>query len=250
MNRLRQVLRIGAIVHVVTGPLAMLLLFVSSPWVIGDGKVLEVLRTLEGVDWRWWVFIPVLVIWGLPIVAISAWLQARKTGADAATTRSRLEKLLLNRQLPIAVDVDARVPVQVEAPLRIPIELDTKISIDEYVDIETIVPIRVDLPLDTMVETSVFGIGAIKIPIRATIPLNLQLPIKGKIRVKSEALPVKLKDECVARLPVFEVPIRSRFETRIDLLDNLRTAEKELRKGVDQVLAAVMNDEPKLPPGN
>jgi hypothetical protein len=247
MNRLRQILRIGAFVHVVVGPVVMVLLFVSRPWVIGDGRVHEVLRTLEGIDWRWWVLIPVLVIWGLPIVAISAWLQARKSGVEAAKIRSVMESLLLNRQLPIAVDVDARVPVQVEAPLRIPIELDTKISVDEAIDIETMVPIRVDLPLDTVVETSVFGIGALKIPIRATIPLNLNLPIKGKIRVKSEGLPVRLKDECVVRLPVFEVPIRSRFETRIDLLDNLRTAEKQLRKGVDQVLAAVMDEPPKQP---
>lgn len=247
MNRLRQILRIGAIVHVVAGPLAMILLFISGPWVIGEGRVHEAMRSLEGIDWRWWVLVPIVLIWGLPIVAISAWLTARKSGADAENNRSRLEKLLLNRQLPVAVDVDARVPVQIEAPLRIPIELDTKISIDEPVDIETIVPIRVDLPLDTQVETSVFGIGAIKIPIRATIPLNLQLPIKGTIRVKSAALPVRMKDECVARLPNFEVPIRSRFETRIDLLDNLRTAEEKLRKGVDQVLAAVMSDPAKPP---
>jgi hypothetical protein len=247
MKRLRQVLRIGAIIHVVTGPLAMLLLLVSPPWVIGEGRVQEVMRSLEGVDWRWWVFVPVFAIWGLPIVAISAWLQARKNGADAAESRSKLESLLLNRQLPISVLVDARVPVQVEAPLRIPIEVATKIALDESIDIETMVPIRVDLPLDTVVETSVFGIGALKIPIRATIPLNMVLPIKGKIRVKSEGLPVSIKDECVARLPVFEVPIRSRFETRIDLLDNLRTAEKELRKGVDEVLAAVMDEKPKTP---
>lgn len=241
MNRLRQVLRIGAFVHVIAGPLAILFLFFSPPWVIGDGRVHEAMRTLEGIDWRYWVLIPVVAIWGLPIIAISAWLQARKTGLESQKIRSVMESLLLNRQLPIAVDVDARVPVQVEAPLRIPIELDTKISVDEAIDIEALVPIRVDLPLDTMVETSVFGIGALKIPIRATIPLNLMLPIKGKIRVKSEGIPVKLKDECVAHLPVFEVPIRSRFLTRIDLLDNLRTAEQQLRKGVDKVLAAVLD---------
>ena len=246
MKRLRQILRVGAIVHVVAGPLVILLLLVSPPWVIGDGRVHEVLRTLEGIDWRWWVLIPVVALWGLPIIAISAWLQARRTGLEAQKVRSVMESLLLNRQLPIAVDVDARVPVQVSEPLRIPIELDTKIAIDESIDIETMVPIRIDLPLDTVVETSVFGIGALKIPIRATIPLNMVLPIKGKIRVKSDGLPVHLKDECVARLPVFEVPIRSRFETRIDLLDNLRTAEQQLRKGVDQVLAAVMA--PKPPP--
>lgn len=242
MKKLTQVLRIGAIVHVVTGPLVMLLLLISPPWIIGTGRVHELLSTVENLDWRWWVLAPVVLIWGLPIIAISAWLKARKTGLEAQKVRSAMESLLLDRQLPIAVHVDARVPVQVEAPLRIPIELDTKISIDELVAVETLVPIRVDLPLDTVIETSVFGIGALKIPIRATIPLNLVVPIKGNIRIKSEGLPVRLKDECVARLPVFEVPIRSRFETRIDLLDNLRTAEKELRKGVDQVLAAVIND--------
>lgn len=247
MKRLTQVLRLGAIVHVALGPLVMIAMFVTGPWVIGEGKVHEALRTLEGVDWRWWVLLPVLVVWGLPIVAISAWLKARKTGLEADKIRSVMESLLLNRHLPIAVDVDARVPVQVDAPMRIPIELDTKISVDESIDIETSVPIRVDLPLDTVVETSVFGIGAIKIPMRATIPLNLVVPIKGKIRVKSDALPVRLKDECVVRLPTFEVPIRSRFETRIDLLDNLRTAEAQLRKRVDKVLDAVMSDAPKPP---
>ena len=247
MNRLRQILRVGAIVHILVGPLVMLAMFVSGPWVIGDGRVHEALRTLEGIDWRWWVLLPVVLFWGLPIVAISAWLKARSTGLEAQKIRSVMESLLLNRQLPIAVDVDAMVPVQVEAPLRIPIELDTKISIDESIDIETMVPIRVDLPLDTVIETSVFGLGAIKIPMRATIPLDLVVPIRGKIRVKSDALPVRLKDECVARLPLFEVPIRSRFETRIDLLDNLRTAEAQLRKRVDKVLDAVLSDAPRPP---
>ena len=106
MNRLRQILRIGAIVHISSGPLTMILLFVSGPWVIGEGRVNEVMRSLEGIDWRWWVLVPVLLIWGLPIVAISAWLTARRSGADAANNRSRLEKLLLNRQLPVAVDVE------------------------------------------------------------------------------------------------------------------------------------------------
>lgn len=247
MNRLRQLLRIGATVHIVMGPLTMLLLFFSPPWIIGAGRVHDFLSELEGLDWRWWVLVPVLIIWGLPIVAIAAWLKARSAGLEAEKLRSGIASMLQNRNIPIAVDVDARVPVQVEMPLRIPIELDTRISVDESIDIETLVPIRVDLPLDTVIETSVFGIGALKIPIRAIIPINLVLPIKGKIRVKSEALPVRLKDECLVRLPLFEVPIRSRFETRIDLLDNFRTAEKQLRKGVDEVLAAVMDPRPPQP---
>jgi hypothetical protein len=237
MKRLRQLLRIGSIVHIVAGPLAMLLLLFSPPWVIGEGRVHEVLHKVEGLDWRWWVLLLTLIVWGLPIVAVAAWLKARTAVLETEKVRASIASLLQNRQLPVAVDVDTRVPVQVEAPLRIPIELDTTISVDESIDIETMIPLRFDLPMDTVVETSVFGIGALKIPIRATIPINMMLPIKGKIRVKSEALPVRLKDECVVRLPLFEVPIRSRFETRIDLLDNLRSAEKELRKGVGQLLA-------------
>ena len=239
MKRLRQVLRIGSIVHIVAGPLLMLLLLFSPPWIIGEGRVQTVLHSMEDLDWRWSVMGLVVLIWGLSLVAVAAWLKARTAGLETEKVRASIASLLQNRQIPVAVDVDTMVPVQVEAPLRIPIELDTKISVDESIDIETLVPIRFDLPMDTVVETSVFGIGALRIPIRATIPLNMLLPIKGKIRIKSEALAVRLKDECVVRLPVFEVPIRSRFETRIDLLDNLRSAEKELRKVGGEVLAGM-----------
>jgi hypothetical protein len=242
MNRLKQVLRIVGLVHVGLGPVLIAAVFFSSPWVIGEGRVQHALARFEDTDWRWWAMGLLLLVWGLPVLAVGAWLRARATGFESDRIRSRIEGLLVNRQVPISVDVDARVPVQVEEALRIPIELDTKLAIDEFIEIETMVPIHVTLPLDTDIETSVFGIGALKIPIRATIPLNLVLPIKGKIRIKSDALPVKLKDECIVRLPVFEVPIRSRFETRLDLLDNLRTAGKELRSGVREVLDGTKKD--------
>lgn len=238
MKRFTQALRIGAMVHVVAGPLVLLLLFFSSPWTIGEGRVNEFLHGLETIDWRWWVMVPVFIVWGLPVLAVGAWVRARTLGLETEKLRTGLSSLLRDRHLSIAVDVDARVPVLVDAPLQVPVELDTTMSVDELIDIETSVPIRVDLPMDTVVETSVFGIGALKIPIRATIPLDLVVPIKGKIRVKSDALPVKVKDEVVVRLPAFDVPIRSRFVTRIDLLDNLRTAERKLRQGVEQVLSA------------
>jgi hypothetical protein len=223
----------------------LLLLFLSSPWVIGEGRVNDFLHGLETIDWRWWVMVPVLVVWGLPVLAVGAWLRARALGLETERLRTGLGSLLRDRQLPIAVDVDARVPVQVEAPLRVPVELDTTMSVDEHIDIETSVPLRADLPMDTVVETSVFGLGTIKVPIRATIPLDLVIPIKGRIRVKSDALPVKVKDECVVTLPVFEVPIQSRFVTRIDLLDNLRPAARRLREGVEEVLSAVVEPPPK-----
>jgi len=230
--------------HISIGPLLLLVAVLSPPWVIGEGRALEALHAVEDLDWRWWLLVPALVLWGVPIVAVAGWLQARRTGLETDKVRERIEGLLADRQLPVVVDVDTRVPVQVEAPLRIPIELRTTLAFDELVDIETDVPLRVELPLDTVVETSVFGLGSLKIPIRAVIPVDLVVPIRGKIRIKTDALPVQLEDTCVAHLPPFEVPIKSRFETKLDLLDNLRSATDELRKGVGEVLAGLDGGKP------
>lgn len=237
MTRLRQGLRILSLVHVGLGPVVLVMLLWSPPWVIGAGRAQDWVAHLEALDWRWWAAGLVLALWGLPLVAVAAWLKARTTGLETERIKSRIEGLLGDRQLPISVDVDARVPVLVEAPLRIPIEVHTRLAFDEELEIETEVPLQVDLPLDTVIETSVFGIGALKIPIRARIPVDLVIPIRGKIRIKTDALPVHIRDECLAQLPAFEVPIKSRFETRLALLDNLRTAGHELRKGVGEVLA-------------
>ncbi|MFT3706256.1 MAG: hypothetical protein QM817_01190 [Archangium sp.] len=229
MERFKQVSRMLAWVHVALGPVLIIALLLSSPWVIGEGRIEESLRRLEDVDWRWWVITAIVLAWGLPIVAVAGWLQARKAGLETDRLRHRIEHLLGDRQLPIAVDVDTRIPVKVEHPLTIPIEIATKLSLDEQLEVETSVPLRVDLPLDTTVETSVFGIGAIKVPIRARIPVDLVVPIKGKIRIKADALPVHIKDSCTATLPQFDVPIQARLETKLGLLDNLRTAVKTLR---------------------
>ena len=217
-------------VHVALGLIAIVGLLVSPPLVIGPNRLREAVEHLEEFDWRWLVIGPVVFVWGMPLVAVVAWIQARRAGLEVQRVRDLVTTLLQNRQIPIAVDVDAKVPVLIAEPLRIPVEINTRISVDETIDIETAVPIRTTLPLDTHVETSVFGIGTVKIPIRAQIPIDLVLPIVGKIRVRSSGIPVHVKDEAVVRLPQFEVPIRSRIETRIDLLDTLRAAEERLRK--------------------
>lgn len=194
------------------------------------------LKSIEDVDWRWWFAAVFFLLWAVPVVAVAGWLQARRVGLETEKVKQRFEHLLGDKQLPITVDVDTRVPVQVETPLTIPIEVNTKLAFDELLEIETSVPLRVDLPLDSVIETSVFGLGTLKVPIRANIPIDLVVPIKGKIRIKTDSLPVHIKDEVVARLPVFEVPIQSRFETKLGLLDNLRTVRQELKKGAREVL--------------
>ncbi|MCA2976841.1 MAG: hypothetical protein INH41_12175 [Myxococcaceae bacterium] len=244
MQRLRHLLRLGALLHLVVGPALVLWLLASSPWVIGEGRVEGLLQRLEAVDWRWWLIGAVALVWALPVVAVAGLLQARRAGLEATQLRARVEHLLEHQQLPLAVDVDTRIAVQVEAPLSIPIDLSTTLTLDEQVQIETSVPFKVELPLDTVVETSVFGLGTLKVPIRARIPIDLVVPIKGAIRIKTDALPVHIHDRCVAQLPVFEVPIRSRIETKLALLDNLKTAREQLRKGVGEALKAL-----EKPPG-
>ncbi len=230
MSRMRQLLRVLFVAHLVLGVVVIGAILASPPWIIGEGRFNEAARQLEGLDWRWWVLVPVGVLWGLPIVAMAAWLRARSAGLEVERVRKSVAALLQDRQIPIAVDVDTWVPVHVLEPMRVPVELDTRLAVDETVDIETKVPIRTELPLETEIETSVFGIGALKIPIRAKVPIDMVLPVVGKIRVRSDALPVRMKDEVVIRLPPFDVPIRSRIETRVDLLDSLRAAEQELKK--------------------
>jgi hypothetical protein len=118
-------------VHVGLGPLVVVLLLLSPPWVIGENRVLESLRTLEDTDWRWWVFGVFFVLWVVPIIAVAGYLQARKVGLETALIRQRFEALLGDKQLPISVDVDTKIPVLVAEPLRIPIEVNTKLAFDE-----------------------------------------------------------------------------------------------------------------------
>jgi hypothetical protein len=226
MTRLRQVLRIVFAVHCVGGLLGILALVLASPLSIGASGMAE----LAEFDWRWVLIVPLIVVWGVPLIAVVTWRRASLAGVEVQRVRELVATLLQNRQIPVLVDVDVRVPVKIDQPMRVPVELNTRIAVDELIDIETMVPIRTVLPLDTDIETSVFGLGKIKIPIKAQLPIDLVLPVVGKIRVKSAGLPVHLKEEVIVQLPQFEVPIKSRLETRIDLLDTLRAAEDRLRK--------------------
>jgi len=230
MARFRKLLRIAFVVHVVLGLFSIVALLASPPMVIGAGRFQQFATSVEELDWRWLLLLPVVLIWSVPLLAVLAWFRARRAGLEVERISAMVTTLLQNKSIPIAVDVDQIVPVKVLQPLRVPMDLRTKIAVDETIDIETTVPIDASLPLDTEVETSVFGIGTIKIPIRATVPLKLTLPVVGKIHVRSAGLPVHLKDEVTVQLPQFDVPIKSRLETRIDLLDNLKVATDHLRK--------------------
>lgn len=225
MTRLRQISRIAFAVHVVLGLLVLGGILFASPFVIGADRFNDVLT----YDFRWVLFVPSLLVWGLPIVAVLGYLQARAAGLEAQRVRALVSERLQNRQIPVTVDVDVQIPVTIAQPLKVPVELNTRIPVDEQIDIETSVPIRTTLPLDTDIETHVPVLGAVRIPIRAQLPIDLVLPVVGKIRIKSAGLPVDLKEEVVVHLPTFQVPLKTRLETRIDVLDTLRAGEKLLK---------------------
>lgn len=236
--------------HVVAGFATIVGILLSSPWSIGEGRFAEFILSFERLDFRWWVLAPLVMAWVGPIVLVLVLRQAHEAGLQIAQVRDAMRKLLEGRQIPMAVDVDARIPVRLDGPLRVPIELDTKVPIDEALEIETEVPVRVVLPIDTEVETKVL-LGTIKIPIRAQIPVDFLLPVKGTIRVRSAGMPVRLREETTVYMPEFEVPVRSRIETRVDLLGSLRFAEEALRRrlagdraGAPAALPEVAGDAP------
>lgn len=230
MARLKKLLRIAFATHVLAGIGVIAIILLAPRWTIGEGRFNELVRDVETFDWRWVLLVPAIGIWLAPIAIVLLWNKAREAGSKADQVRDIVAKLLEGRQMPVVVDVNARIPVVIEEPLRVPIELDTAVPVDQAVDIETTLPIRIELPIDTEVETKVFGLGALKIPIRARVPIDILLPVKGSIRVRSAGLPVQLRTEATVRLPPFEVPVVARIETRLDLLENLRLAESSLRK--------------------
>jgi hypothetical protein len=216
--------------HVLAGLVTISALLLSSPWNIGEGRFSEFIRSFERIDFRWWVLVPVVIVWAVPIAIVLLARQAREAGLQIEQLRELVRKTLEGRQIPIAVDVDARIPVRITQPLRVPVELDTKVPIDEEIEVEAEVPVSVVLPIDTEVETDLLRFGTIKVPIRAEIPIDIVLPVKGVIRARSSGLTVKLREEATVHMPAFEVPVQSRIETRVDLLGSLRAAEEHVRR--------------------
>ena len=65
MNRFRQVLRIAFAVHVVLGLVGIFALAFSSPITIGAAGIAD----LAAFDWRWMLLVPLVVIWGVLVIA-------------------------------------------------------------------------------------------------------------------------------------------------------------------------------------
>lgn len=229
-DKARKVLAALLTLHTVVGLAALGALAVAAPMAIGEGRFEAFVHSIETFDVRWPLFAIVAFVWLVPIGLFLLFRQARAAGLELDQLRGLVRRLLQDKSIPVRVDVDTRVPVEFDAPLTVPVEIHTKVGVDEEIEIETELPVKVDVPVDTEVETTVLRFGKLRIPIQTTIPLDLVLPVKGRIRIRAQGIPVDLNETATVKLPPIEVPIRSRIDTKIDLLANLEQAGEALRR--------------------
>jgi hypothetical protein len=215
------------ILHIVVGLVLLGILVFAPPIVIGAGRFQHLVNTIETLDFKWYLVAAAAVVYVLPILLVIIAANARGAGRQVTQLRGMVMRSL-DRSLPIKVDIDTVIPVNFTEPLVVPVQLNTTIGIDESLHIEADFPIEIDLPIDANVRTRLFPFVTVTLPIKALIPVHAIVPFKGDIKVKSAGIPVDLKEEVLVHLPKFEVPLTCRVETTIDLLDNLRDAEKRI----------------------
>jgi hypothetical protein len=230
LDKLKRALRVLFFVHLVVGFVLIVWLALVPDMVIGTGEFDEMARSLETFDFKWWVVALVAGYWAVPIALVVVWRRARSAGLEADRVRQIVHDMLAGTALPVMVDIDHLIPLEMDEPVNLPIHLDTRIDIDDTVEVDAQVPIHAELPIDADIVTKVLGIGNVKIPLRTKLPIQMMVPIKGQMRLKAIGLPVKV--DAVAQVEVrgIQVPLKGRFETKIDLVSNLATAEKAIAK--------------------
>jgi hypothetical protein len=217
------------------GLVALVALALTPQIVIGEGRLGAFIHHVEKFDFKWWITGLALGLWLFPILLLVTYQRAKRAGQQLHDFRGVLRSILANRTLPIVVDIDQKIPIELDEPLDVPLELHTVISLDSDIELEADVPIRTELPIDTKIQTNVLGLGTVSIPIRARLPVDLVVPFKGHTRVKATGVPIKLTEIGVARLPAIEIPVRARIQARIDLLSNFKSAQSFLN-GTDSDL--------------
>jgi hypothetical protein len=228
LDKLKKLVAVVLVLHLVAGACAILMLLLSAPLVVGVGRFAALTAEIETFDFKWLVVVAVALVWLWPVPPAIFYLWARGARQEMARVQAMLLKAL-DHSIPVEVDIDDRVPVHIDEPLRVPIEMSTKVDFDDAIDIETTIPLDTVIPLDSVIETSVLGIGSIKIPVRATIPLRMDLPVKSRMRVRAHGIPIALRESVAVAMPPFVIPLKFRLVTKIDLLDNLHRAEGLLR---------------------
>jgi hypothetical protein len=209
---------------------AVVALALTPHLIIGEGRFGAFIHRLESFDFKWWVTGIAFGLWSFLILLLITYQRAKGIGQELRRFQGGLRSLLAHRAIPVIVDIDQKVPIELDQPLDVPIELHTTVNLDSDVELDADVPIRTELPIETKVQTQVLGIGTISIPIRARVPIDVVVPVKGHTRIKVTDLPIDLTHVGVGRLSAIEIPVRARIQARIDLLSNLESAESFLAR--------------------
>jgi hypothetical protein len=230
IEKLRRITYAIVLAGIALGFAVVVALALTPRMVIGEGRFSAVIHHLESFDFKWWVTGAAFAVWLFPILLFITYQRAKGIGQELHRFQGGLRHLLADRALPVIVDIDQKVPLELAEPLDVAVELHTSVNVDSDVELEVEVPVRTELPIETKVQTSVLGIGTISIPIHARVPIDVVVPVKGRTRLKVTGMPIHLSNVAVGRLSAIEIPLRARIQAKLDLLSNFETAEHFLTK--------------------
>jgi hypothetical protein len=230
VEKLKRITYVIVLAGIGLGLVAVLALALTPHLVIGEGRLGAFVHRVESFDFKWWLTGIAFGVWLFPILLLITYQRTKRMSQELHSFKGGLRRLLANQAIPVIVDIDQKVPIQLDEPLDVPVELHTKVNVDSEVELDAEVPIRTELPIETKVQTQVLGLGSISIPIRARVPIDVVVPVKGHTRIKVTGMPIDLTHVAVGRLSAIEIPLRARLQARINLLSNFESAESFLAK--------------------
>jgi hypothetical protein len=239
IEKLKRLTYAIALAGMCIGLAAVVALALTPHLVIGEGRFGAFVHRVESFDFKWWLTGIAFGLWLFPLLLLITYQRARRTGQELHSFQGGLRQLLAKQAIPVIVDIDQKVPIELDEPLDVPVELHTKVNVDSDVELEAEVPIRTELPIETKVQTQVLGLGTISIPIRARVPIDVMVPVKGRTRIKVTGMPIDLTHVAVGRLSTIEIPVRARIQARINLLSNFESAEGFLAKSDKNLPATI-----------
>jgi hypothetical protein len=223
---LKHAFRALIVVHFVVGVGVMVAVVLAPEMTIGGGQFDRVIGYVEETDFKWWVLGLVFGAWLLPLLVAAALQRAQQAGYRVDQLRRMLHAFVEGHSVPVVIDIDQKIPLQLDSALSLPVRLHTEVELDDTVDMQVDVPIQTELPLETDVNARIPGLGEVKIPIRAKVPIDVVVPIRGMTRIKARGVPIDINEIAVAEFPAVEIPVRFRLEAKIDILGNLLRAER------------------------
>ena len=200
----------------------------SNPLIIGSGKFDNIVGLVETIDYKWWLLGLSLIYFIFAIAVFITFTAISISNFHLEELRESVYKALRGKDIPVRVDLDDNVQVEIAEPLKAEFSVSTHLNFKEKVHVKADIPLKLELPIDTIVEASVMGLGKIKIPIKTMIPIDLHFPFEGKVSVDVENYKLELSEEATVKLPAITVPIKAQLDANLNLESNLQRIENAI----------------------